>query len=221
MKRRSRHTTLSALTAVALVAALFLTGCDEDPEELAGGSAGSTHAATDDAEPVASTEPAEEDSPSEAGPVEEPAPGQLTGAQCIVGNWLVDNSKFATMMSAFSHTAVDSISGSLMLTFRDDGTTTTTYDAWTHTVAVADGTGTVVKNGADSGTYAVGEDGNITVNETEITAVTEMQFEVNGLTTSLTEPPGAGVFTDAAFTCSDDELTVTAAGQTSVLYREP
>lgn len=224
MKLQSHPTTLSAVTAVALAAALALAGCNANPAELAAGSVGSTPTTTAEAEPVTSDEPAEpveEDLLSEPEPVdEEPAPLTPTGAQCLVGNWLVDNSAFEVMMSAFSGTAVDSISGSLMVTFLDDGTTTTTYDAWTHTITVADGTATVVKNGADSGTYSVGEDGEITINETETTAVTEMQIQVDGQTMSLTEPPGPGVFTDATFTCSGDELTITAAGETSVLYRE-
>lgn len=227
--QRTSHRTMGAVSVMALVASLVLAGCAEDPEgvdptltpmaAVGGGGSGGSSTAGDNPESGDETGPESDDAEDGPGDVD-PARAALTGGECLVGNWFVDNEQFGELMTAHAGTAVDNISGSTMVTFRDDGTTTTHYDEWTHTFTQDGATVTVVKDGADSGVYNVGADGAMTMDETDLQSTTTMEFEVDGNGVTRDAPARDGVFTNASFVCSGDELTVSADGATSVLYRE-
>ncbi|MDN5744054.1 MAG: hypothetical protein L0H31_02910 [Nocardioidaceae bacterium] len=219
---RSLRTRL-AVTTIALAAALATSACnDEDDRGTVSadgdGASPSTTAQTSSSEPSEQSE--DETEEAEPSPTDESSADVLSTADCLPGNWFVDNDEFGALMSTVSGSAVDNISGSTMVTFRDDGTTTTHYDEWTHTITVKSATVTIVKNGEDSGTYEIADDGTMTLTDTDLASTTTSQMKMGGRTINQPVPPQKSVFSRATFTCAGDELTVTAEGATTVLHRE-
>lgn len=209
---RSTRTRIGA-TAFALTTALSISACDDEKDETApssveGDSAPSPPEGSDDSDddPTAA-----KDGSSSEGP---------TGAECLTGNWFVDNEEFGELMSTVSGTAVDDVQGTVMVTFGADGTTTTHYDEWIHSITVDGATVTIERNGSDSGTYEVAQDGTMTLTDTEMSSITESHMEVGGRNVTSTVPPQPSVFSQATFVCEADELTVTAEGATTTLHRE-
>lgn len=222
-RRRSSPRRAGAMATGVLLAMTMAAGCDEDDEAQAsqrgtGGQVVTSEPAQEPSEPEA-TEPAPEPTPAET-PTTQPTPTMLTGAACLLGNWYVDNQQFGELMSSVSGSAVDDVTGVVMVTFRDDGTTTTHYDDWKHTITVQSATVTIIKNGEDHGTYEMVDDGTMTLTDTDMNSTTTAKMEMQGRTTDYDAPPQPSVFSQSVFTCEGDELTVTAEGATTVLHRE-
>lgn len=211
---------LSAVVALALGGTLMLSGCESTPDPQATDAQGGGSASTPDdpaADPDASA-PAGDDADADAA---SPPPAEpLTGAACLPGNWFVDNEHFGELMSSVSGSAVDNIHGVTMVTFRDDGTTTTHYDEWTHTITMDGATVTIVKDGSDSGTYEVAADGSMTLTDADLNTITTSEMEMGGQVIRTEVPPQPSVFSQATFTCEGDVLTVSAEGATTLLHRE-
>lgn len=213
-----------ALIALTLGAALLLSGCSSsiDPEAseqaaVTGGGPGG--GSTEAGRPADDAADADGEADAEAEPAE-PATEALAGAACLTGSWVVDNEHFGELMSSVSGSAVDDIEGVTTVTFRDDGTTTTHYDEWQHTITMDSATVTIVKDGEDSGVYEVAEDGSMTLTDTDLGATTTSQMTMGGQTVAHQAPPQPSVFSRATFRCEGDALTVTAEGATTILHRE-
>jgi len=200
----------SLIVVIALAAALTLAGCDDEEDHAAGDGPGAAGTKATQDEPDGDTTPAEDESSTAA----------LTGAACLPGNWVVDNEEFGELMSTVSGSAVDDVSGSVMVTFREDGTTTTHYDDWKHSITVQGATVTIVRDGEDSGTYQVADDGSMSLTDTQMSSTTKARMKMGGRTVDTVAPKTPSVFSQATFTCQGDELTVTADGGTTTLHRE-
>jgi hypothetical protein len=213
-----------AVAALTLTAAMLLTGCGDKDDEL--GAAAASRAADSTAPGV--TEPAPSPTaPATTEPTSTPAPSasagdppevELAGEECLPGNWFLDNDEFGALMSAAAGSTVSDLTGNVMVTFREDGTTSTSYDEWTYTVVVDGSRLTLTKNGTDHGTYQVAADGTMSMVDTDLSSVSQMKLDGAPLTSTVQSEPS--VFGSAAFTCAGDELTVTADGATTIMHRE-
>ncbi|WP_430867908.1 hypothetical protein [Demequina aurantiaca] len=215
-----------ALAALSVTATLMLGGCGEKQDESeAVGESGAFESAAPDATETAPSPTA----PATYEPTSPPAPSasagdppevELAGKECLPGNWILDNNEFGALMSAAAGSTVSELTGNVMVTFREDGTTSTSYDEWTYALVVDGSQLTLSKNGTDHGTYRVAADGTMSMVDTDLSSVSQMELEVDGSPVINTVQSEPSVFGSAAFTCAGDELTVTADGATTVMHRE-
>lgn len=212
------------LGACAIVAMVFVAGCDVDALEQghAGGfaaEASGTSIAAAPTSPAAST--AVESSPAVDEPDEPTAPElePLDGASCLIGNWYLNNESFKTGLEAAGGDVQD-ITGWVVVTYRDDGSTTTLYDEWA-TVVVQDGAeATILRNGQDDGSYEVLADGTLSVTETSANSVVTMTMNRDGQSMTSQIQPQSSSWNGGAISCDAEKLKLTADGQTSELLRE-
>lgn len=200
---------VAALRALAMAGALALslTGCSIMP-------AFTTPQAPDAASPSGGTA-----DDADAG---DDARAALTGLECVVGSWLLDNGTFAELMSLEGR-VVDSITGTVRFRADADGEAVTEYADWTHVIRMTeqDAVVTLVRNGSDTGTLTEEADGTLslleTVNDSEIVSVMEMGGKRITVPTVKNSP---GALHLAVFDCSGDELTLTVDGRSTVMSRE-
>lgn len=190
--------------ATLVVASLLLLGTGCAPE-LGGGKSGDSA--------NSSSKPSGE--PTDGGQA-----GPLTGADCLPGDWLLDNEKTAAVFQALSGGLVDNVEGNVTLILRADGTTTADYDRWTHTVTIEGAVSQVERHGLDHGTWSATSDGKISMKDDEVGSITTMRVNASGQSITQTITPEASIFAQGDFTCSDDELTITVEGQSAILNRE-
>jgi hypothetical protein len=205
-----RHT-FAALVVASVVA--FTAGCALLPESAAGGGAGGGSGSDNSDGPANGDDTDSDEDGGEGAKV-------LTGADCLPGDWSVDNDSFAALMSGASGGAVDTVTGLVMLTFTTDGKTQTRYENWKHSITVDSATVTIVKNGTDFGTYSVNADGSVALVDAEISSDTTSVMDIGGQKVSHTVTPEPSVFSQASFDCNGDDLSVTAEGATTILHRE-
>jgi len=234
----------TAMVALTFSAALVLVGCgDEETTDsaAAGGSDGETTEATMSATPnsdpssspsaapktpktepsfTPSSPPMPTSEPTPLTPPEDPPADALAGEACLPGNWFLDNEEFSDFMASVSGSAINKMSGSVMVTFREDGTTSTYYDGWTYDMEGGDRSMSLSKDGTDSGTYHVAADGSMALADTEMSAITTAWIERDGEMVGLRVEPTPSVFSDASFTCEGDKLTMVSDGATTILHRE-
>lgn len=146
-----------------------------------------------------------------------------TGAECIVGSWLLDNDSFADLISSIDAQVIDKVSGVARFRASADGGAVTEYVDWTHVIRMTDPEGvvTMVRNGVDSGVYTEDDDGTFSLQEhsNESTIVVEMTSQGVAVTMPQVEnSPGALHL--AVFSCDGDRLTVTVDDRSSVMIRE-
>src|SRR5690606_7666452 len=116
---------------------------------------------------------------------------------------------------------VRSVEGLVMISYRQDGTTTSSFQDWTTVIVSPDadgGTATMVRIGEDLGTFTVSGD-TLTTTETEPDSVLTMSMVVDGQKVSFTPPHEPFVSIGATFTCEGDTRPITAEGATSRLSR--
>lgn len=215
-----------AVTAFSITAALVLSGCGEKEEEqAASGSDGSVASATpsatasaSSAAPPATSAPSLSPAPSAV--PDDPAGDPAAMAECLPGNWYPDPEEFATLMAGETENLVTDVTGSMMITFRADGSTDTYYEDWTYTFTVDSATVTIVKDGTDAGTYVVADDGAVGLTDTDIDSTTNARMTINGNEVAQVVDPQPSVFSLATFACSGDELTTSVGSQTATLHRE-
>lgn len=198
-----------AAVIITVLATFALTGCGNDESD----------SATDGNPKVPETaEPNAND--SESSDVKENASGSLAGEACLYGNWYLDNESFRALLETAGGTVID-VTGSSVLTYREDGTTTTLYDEWTTKVEQDGSVTTMVRNGEDSGTYEVAGGDTLTMTETDANSVLEMTMKADGQqAVTMTVDPESSPLSQGTFTCEGDTLTVVVDGQASILYRE-
>jgi len=232
-KYRALARTGGAVTAFSLAAALMLSGCgDKEDDQIASepvGSAGSatpdatvpapgTTPATPSAAPPASSAPSADPSPSDVPSDPTGDPAALT--DCLPGNWYSDPEEFAALMVGNSKNLVTDVTGSMMLTLRADGSTDTYYEDWTYTFTVSSATVTIAKDGTDSGTYVVADDGGVDLTDTDLASTTDARMTISGNEVAQVVEPQPSVFSLATLACSGDELTATVGSQVATLHRE-
>jgi hypothetical protein len=119
-----------------------------------------------------------------------------------------------------SQNLVTDVTGSMMLTLRADGSTDTYYEDWTYTFTVSSATVTIVKDGTDSGTYVVADDGGVDLTDTDLASTTDARMTISGNEVAQVVEPQPSVFSLATLACSGDELTATVGSQVATLHRE-
>lgn len=216
------------ITALLLTSALVLSGCGDKEDEAATGVSSdpvssTTPEATPEASVSASSEPNSATPGTSAAPSEEgdhPAGDPVALADCLPGNWYANSTEFAALMLGDTQNLVTDVTGSMMITFRADGSTDTHYDDWTYTFTVDTATVTIAKDGVDSGTYVVADDGGVNLTDTDIAATTEARMTIAGNEVIEVVDPQPSVFSLATFECSGDSLTASVGSQTATLGRE-
>src|SRR5690554_1509642 len=124
-----------SLAALVVASALAVTaGCAQLPLGATGGGTGGGSGSGSDG----SEGPGDGDDTgdSDEDGTEADEAKVLTGADCLPGEWLVDNDSFAALMSGAAGGAVDDITGVVLLTFTADGKTQTSYEDWQHSITV-------------------------------------------------------------------------------------
>lgn len=79
---------------------------------------------------------------------------------------------------------------------------------------------TIVKDGTDSGTYVVADDGGVDLTDTDLASTTDARMTINGNEVAQVVEPQPSVFSLATLACSGDELTASVGSQVATLYRE-
>lgn len=211
-------TTRSLICTLALC--LLVAACGDDPvpdtdptttteaaasEASAGGGSGSTVPEADDDEPSDTT-----DADAEVG--EDPGIG--SPAECVVGDWLSDNSLFLAMMQEFGDQP-QSVTGEVTVTFGADGTITTDYDEWEITAEAEGAVVTIRRHGIDRGSYTATDTG-LSFEETEMGAT----ITLSSMGTVMMEiDPEPQHVVDAPYTCGETEMWLTAHGADHRLQR--
>jgi len=224
-------TTGIALAAFSLTATLLLTGCGNNEADVAASGTGTpTASAAPDAivtaSGVPSVRPSETTAPSSPPPPsettapgettqpshdeQEPAADSIAVADCVLGNWYLDNEGFARALTFDEIPPEDSVTGVLMMTFHDDGTVETLYENWSFTYS-GSGTGTVTRDGTDYGT--------VSLEDTVIDSTTLITENVGGVERTMEDDSGSQ-FSSTTFTCSDEELNPNSFVDYWALHRE-
>lgn len=206
------------LSALAVASVLVLaTGCVPLDEVMDSGSSQSGGSGSDSSSDVDSNSDSDNTDADADGPSnDEPNTADLTGAECLPGDWVFDNDSFIEMMNAYSMDTYDGIDGSAVTTFRADGTSSTHYDEWTHKLS-SDGMKIAVeRNGTDHGTYSVNANGTMSMTDTEVNSTTVMTTSQG----SYSAESELSVFSEGAFVCKGDKLTIDVDGETAVMNRE-
>lgn len=148
------------LVPFALLAAstLVLSGCN--PGSLFGAGSGDdsspspngSMSAQPSGDPSASADPDDGDNEDSEAELE-----AQVAANCPEGTWLLDNDDWAdaleSLLPAGSGT-VRSVEGPVVVTLAGDGSYQTSYDQWTLTFDLDQGTSVITRDGTDSGTWS-------------------------------------------------------------------
>lgn len=210
------HQRLSRTLTVGVLASfltLTLAGCGED--EMAATSAtppaeAPANAAEPDT-PDASDATADPTTP-DAGDTADADP--LASAQgCFLGSWTLDVASHQSLMDEASSGNVQNASGLVTVTFADDGTVTTEYDDWHQDIIVemagVSQTESMLRNGVDTGTYNVTDDGVAVITDTSVDSEVEsVATSLTGDVTTTTENTGFSMFRTAPMTCEGDTIDV-------------
>ena len=188
---------LRSLGAVATVLAGFtLLGCaaEEDP------SAKMT--------PDTAVQPSDTSNVAEQ-PAADEEVGFASQEECLTGEWLANNEGLKTIVEGYAAVgggSLDDISGEVLLTFDGGNLTDTTYTDWTFAMTVEGMSSVLVRNGTDSGTYAVEDDSKLTMLETTSDSVLVMY--ANGAEIGTTPTTYTLPLSSAPFTCTDALLAI-------------
>lgn len=143
----------------------------------------------------------------------------LTGPECLVGTWLADNETFGEgfMATAQSHGGTGSVpTGSVVVTYGADGKTTTRYSKWTIKGTPKDGpTGTVIREGTDTGKYEATEQGDITLTDVTMKSVITVKGPSGSMKIDAIPQTIKG-----KFVCEGDEMAVDSAGGEALFFRQ-
>lgn len=213
------------LAALAVASVLLLgTGCAPEVGVggTAGGSAGGSNSGSTDGSTDGNPDGTKGDEDSDSSKDgDDKASGNLTGTECLPGNWIMDNSTFEDLMNSMSDGASVKTSGLVILTFHPDGKAQTNYDHWTNTIKLPEATSVVERHGIDKGTYTAAASGAMTMSDSSIGSVTTMTATVlGGKAMTMAVDPEPSVFSQAKYACSGEVLTVTAKDYDLILYRE-
>lgn len=153
-----------------------------------------------------------------------------SGADCVAGTWELDSEAFIESLAEnFADAGEVPVEltfggGSYTVELGSDGSMSAVREAWQFRFETAEGAIINTIEGTDSGTYSI-EGDTMTVTSTDSTTTLSIQAEVDGELVDL--PFGAAPQTidqdtfsgSGQFECTDDTLTVTLEGTTSIFDR--
>lgn len=222
MLAASRHRKLFLTALIALLALFVPVACGDDDSDAVGQGAGSESGADDEGGEV---EPDEADTTTTTDATTTTTttqPPRRSGAECVIGTWQNDNEAwgetFMAIVPADAPVELESVTGTTTIDFRTDGTSTTVYEDWTISMRVTqpEGSGTITRNGVDHGTYQAGDDGSLTVTDTEVNSVVDTAFTIGGQTMAMPGIQGeeAQVIGGAGtYDCDGDRMSISVEGQ--------
>ena len=139
-------------------------------------------------------------------------------AACVVGSWLADNSTinsgiFSVLPASVAGLVeVGASTGTIILDIAADGTLTTTFDNFTVSANLTDGSATVASTatGKESGTATFADDGSFSGDITH--SDTQMHVTFNGATMFDGTSPVPVIHGSGTYTCTHDQLQITNPG---------
>lgn len=219
--RRVRRAAALLATPLIALAAVSLTGCADEEEALTAGGGASSAEEADSSEGVDDGVDDAEATEAENSEEEESEKAALTGEACLYGNWYLDNESFSAILEQAGGNVTD-MSGGVVVSFQEGGTTMTTYDNWTMVIGGQNGgESTLTRDGEDSGTFTWLDDGTISVTETNSGSEASMTISSNGQgVITKTAPHEPSPVTQGTVVCTEETLEVTADGATTTFLRE-
>lgn len=216
----TRLTAKNVFAALAVASMLLLaTGCGEKDEVGQSGAGSSTGSDSDSSKDGKDGKGGKDGNDSDSDKADS-KDANLTGKECLPGNWLADNDVFEGLMNSMSGAVSVKTTGHVTLTLRADGTTQTNYDRWNHDMTVNGGSSVVERHGVDKGTYSVTDSGAMSMTDTSIGSVTTMTVTAGGQLIKQTVVPEPSVFSQGDFTCIGDRLEIKVDGYTALMHRE-
>ena len=211
--RRSRLS--QALAApLAVVLALGLSACVTPPVGFGTGTGpGVSSDESTSGEPADGAEDGDDEGDS-------PGRGDLSASECLVGEWLVDNSYMGLFFKRMAQqgggggVTVSEPVGDVIISYGAGGEYRVTYDDWTLKASQDGMSFSMVRSGTDSGTYTASDDGDLTVNETSMGSVVTINLPMGAMEVS-SEP----TLTSAQYTCIGNLHSVTHEGETFEAHR--
>src|SRR5690554_1062862 len=141
---------------------------------------------------------------------------------CIVGSWLFDNAHLVPMVEAESGVALDSFTGKITFTADDNGIAHVDYADATQTAHLDDGSVVLVRNGRDSASYFLDDDGSFYT----IDVIVDSQITGTAIADGMTIPLDPSMVKDVhslmsqtTFRCVEETLTMESRGSTATLAR--
>jgi hypothetical protein len=135
-----------------------------------------------------------------------------TKAECVVGIWTLDNDSMTALLSAqggaFGATIV-ATGGPIVTEFTSDGKVTHSFNGFTITTDVPEGTLTAVYSGNDTGTWVRRDDGSYVIATLETGTHVDAKATVGGYSVAVPVNYQAVLNPDVPLTCKDDQLTAT------------
>lgn len=134
---------------------------------------------------------------------------------CIYGDWIASDAWFiAALDSAGAQGRAKHVRGDVMITYSPDGTFTTNYRDWTFRVTEQGSKVTINRDGVDSGTYTVNDEGGFTMVDAALGST--ITVDMAGLVMS---PEPERDQQSGSFWCMGDLLQVTVDGTDLMLGR--
>lgn len=152
----------------------------------------------------------------------------MASADCLVGTWELDSAAFLDQVFAaaseeFEGGSVSHGGGEYVIELSSDGTFVGTRDNWQMRFESSEGVFVNILDGTETGTWSIeGDMLSIAsdVTDMSVTSALEVDGELQELPFGGTQTVRTDVFAGSgAFTCDDDQMTVTFEGVTSVLNR--
>lgn len=209
----SINTSSIAALALAPLLVIALTACGTEENNAATEESASTDGA-------AATDGADEAGDSDGNNDEDTtSSGAVSAAQsCFPGTWALDVATYE--QSVADAPQIQNAAGLVTVTFAEDGTVATQYDDWAYDVIVTMGsvtnTDSMVRNGTDTGTYEISDDGVAVISDTAVESEVTTTSTKYSQTTTTTESTGFSMFRTAPMTCDGDEITVSVRDDRSV-----
>lgn len=210
--RRARLSRAAA-APLAVLLALGLSACITPP---VGTTTGTSTGGSSDESTTGETNGAED------GDDESDTPGRadLSASECLVGEWLVDNSHMGLFFKRMAQqgggggVTVSEPVGDVIISYGAGGEYRVTYDDWTLKASQDGMSFSMVRSGTDSGTYTASDDGDLSVNETSMGSVVTINLPMGAMEVS-SEPTR----TSAQYTCIGNLHSVTHEGETFEAHR--
>jgi len=163
------------------------------------------------------------------GPEPDPTPEPTTTDEvavapedCILGTWLFDNSHLMPMVAAESGVALDSFTGRITFTADENGIAHVDYVDATQTAQMEDGSVVLVRNGRDSASYFLDDDGSFYTIDVIVDSQITGTAKADGMTIPLDPSMVKDVhslMSQTTFRCVEETLTMESRGSTATLAR--
>lgn len=186
-----------AIVGIACTLAVMLTACageDAGNDSTSITPPTSETTAADDAEETTNSEPSDP-------------------TTCLHGNWIANNDYFLASIREFGDEVKD-VSGSVALSFGEDGSLTTVYKGWLITASADGNTMKIHRDGTDTGTFSATA---TTVSLTEAQIGSKMTLSAAGVDMNIDLTPIS--YTDADYRCEPMTASITTPDGTLKLTR--